>query len=172
MYLYSWAFIVEEASVWEDNNYVIYIYFLIWQWPSPKKSSTWVAGCRTIVKSRGRPSTAYTAYFQVHLKTFSVGDRRHLQGGRRPRRKHEAFRWARTELTSSFKLNNAHFTRLPSEHLDTSFTRQAITKYCCSRRRHVGSGVKVLLLLPALGGWISVLRCTLSRGNMAGQTSR
>ena len=27
----------------------------------------------------------------------------------------------------------------------------AITKYCCSRRRHVGSGVKVLLLLPATG---------------------
>ena len=95
--MYRWAFVVEKASVCEDDDYVINIYFFILflnmtAMTSPKKSSTWVAGCRTIVKSRGRPSTAYTAYFQVHLKTFSVGDRRHLQGGRRPRRKHEAFR--------------------------------------------------------------------------------
>ena len=29
MYLYSWAFVVEEASVCEDDNYVIYIHFFI-----------------------------------------------------------------------------------------------------------------------------------------------
>ena len=29
MYLYSWAFVVEEASVCEDDNYVIDIYFFI-----------------------------------------------------------------------------------------------------------------------------------------------